>query len=297
VHRLLTLAQLDELVKKLPALRNETAFVNAYLPKLAPENEVDLDADPAAREAYFERVWGFVKDLDPVHNSLKACVLYNRLRHDMSQGVYDRARFQAYVKLPRDVHYLNAEFRGRVPYGNQFAQLNRDFSLIALPSVRNEEPLVRDYLLAFFKGDADYAAFAPYLRDDFLKPLFAEAKIVSGVGDPQQWAPLLTPDAYKRSRSAWTSTSRRTNPALFAPGDAVRLTAFVKNVPSLTVKVYEINTYNYYRETGRPLNLPSTWTGWLPRFRTMENKEGAELRVARTFELPELKGRALMWWS
>ena len=292
VHGLLTLAQLDELLKLQPALRNEAAFVNAYLAKLAPENEVDLDADAAAREAYFERVWAFVKTLDPVHNSLKACVLYNRLRHDQSQGVYDRARFLEYVKLPRDVYYLHPDYRSKVPYGNQFAQLNRNFSLAALPSVRNEEPLVRSFLLEFFKGDADFEAFAPYLRDDFLKPLFAEAKIVSGAGDPQQWAPLLTPDAYKRLKERVDIDFAPDNALLFAPGDAVKLTAFIKNVPSLTLKVYEINTYNYYRETGRPLNLAVNLDGLVASVsRTLESKDASELRAARTFEFPELKGR------
>jgi hypothetical protein len=85
VHGLLTLAQMDELVRKLPRLRNETAFVQAYLAKLAPVDEVDLDTDAAAREAYYDRVWAFVETLDPVHNSLKANALYNRLRHDLGK--------------------------------------------------------------------------------------------------------------------------------------------------------------------------------------------------------------------
>ena len=86
IHALLTLAQMDELLQKQPGLRNEVAFVNAYLSKLAPENEVDLETSAFAREAYFDRVWAFVKTLDPVHNSLKANVLYNRLRRNMMRS-------------------------------------------------------------------------------------------------------------------------------------------------------------------------------------------------------------------
>jgi hypothetical protein len=292
VHRLLTLAQMDELLLKRPALRNESNVVNAYLAKLAPENEVDLDTDTAAREAYYDRIWAFVRSLDPVHNSLKANALYNRLRHDRTKGVYDRARFMEYVKLPRDVYYLREEIRQQLPRGDYLARLGQDFRLVALPPVANEEPLVRAFLLEFLRADANYEAFLPYIRDDFLKPLFAEAKIVNGAGDPQQWASLLSPEAYKRLKERVDIDFAETNPALFGADEAVKLAAWVKNVPALLVKVYEINTFNYYRETGQPLNLAINLDGLVASAsRRAEYKESSELRVAREFELPELKAR------
>jgi len=294
IHRLLTLAQMEELLQKMPVLRNESDFVTALLSKLAPDNEVDLDTDAVARQAYYERSWNFVKTLDPVHNSLKASVLYNRLSHDMGQGVYDRTRFMEYIKLPRDVYYLRQEYRQQVPRGDYFAQLTKDYKLIALPPVFNEEPLVRNFLLEFFKGDADYEAFRLTLRDDFLKPLFAEAKIVNGVGDPQQWAPLLAPEAYKRLKERVDIDFAADNPVVFGENDPVKLSAFVKNVPALIVKVYEINTFNYYRESGQPLNLAINLDGLVASSsRRVEYKETSERRMARTFDLSDLKARGV----
>ena len=294
IHRLLTLAQMDDLLLKLPVLRNEAGFVNAYLAKLAPENEVDIETDEAAREAYYDRVWAFVKTLDSIHNSLKANVLYNRLRHDQRKGVYDRDRFMEYVKLPRDVYYLRDEIRQQLPRGDYLARLGQDFRLVLLPPVSNEEPLVRAFLLEFFRGDANDEAFLPFIRDDFLKPLFAESKIVNGVGDPQQWASLLSPDAYKRLKERVDIDFAENNPAQFGAEDAVKLTAFVKNVPALIAKVYEINTFNYYRETGQPLNLAINLDGLIASAsRRVEYAESSERRMARTFDLPELKARGV----
>jgi hypothetical protein len=294
VHALLTLEQLDELAGRVPGVRNGKAFVDAYLAKLAPEDEADPDTDGAAREAYLDRLWAFAGTLDPVHNSFKANVLYNRLRHDLTKGVFDRDRFLEYVRLPRQVSYLRPEFRDRVPHANQFAQLGQDFGLVALPPVPREEPLVRCFLLEFLKGDADTRAFEPYIRDDHLKPLFAEAKIVNGVGDPQQWAPLLPPEAYRRLKERVDIEFAEDNPAVFGAGDAVRLTAFVKNVPSLLVKVYEVNTFNYYRETRRPLDLAVNLDGLVASSeRRVTYGEPPERRVARTFDFPELKGRGV----
>lgn len=292
IHRRLTLAQMDGLLAKKPDLRNQMAFVTAYLSKLAPENEVDLETDAAARQAYFERVWAFAKTLDPVHNSLKANVLYGRLLHDQKQGVYDEARFREYVQLPRDVYYLTDEVRKALPRGDHMAQLGQSFGLLQLPPVADEEPLVRGYLLHFFVAAADYAAYKPWIRDDFLKRLFAEAKIVAGVGDPQQWASLIAPDEYRRLKERVDIDFAPDNPETFGAGDTVKLTAFVKNVPGLIVKVYEINTLNYYRETGRPLDLALNLDGLVASSeRRMTFQDAPERRTARVVEFPELKTR------
>lgn len=294
VHAQMTLAQLDDLLRRVPGLRNEQAFVLAYLAVLVPGDEVDLDTDPAARQAYFERLWAYAGTLEPTHNSLKANVLYNRLRHDLTQGVFDRARFMEYLKLPRQVPTLRAEFRDRVPHANQFARLNQDFNLIALPPVPQEEPLVRRFLLEFFKQDKDFRAFETYLRDDFLKPLFAEAKIVNGIGEPQQWVPLLTPAAYARLKERVDIEFAETNPLEFAMEAPVRLTATLKNVPALLVKIYEINAFNYYRETGRPLNLAVNLDGLVASVaRRVEYAEPSERCHTRDFEFPEIRQRGV----
>jgi hypothetical protein len=290
IHKRLTLAQMDELLRKEPGLRNEAAFCTAYLAKLAPENEDE--ADTAALGAYLERVWAFVQTLEPVHNSLKAHVLYHRLRYDQKQGVYNHDRFLEYVKLPRNVPYLREEVRQQLPRGDYMAQLDQGFGLASLAPIGNEEPLVREFLLNFLREAANYDEYRPWLRDDFLKRLFAESKIVNGIGDPQQWAPLLSPEDYRRLKERVDIDFAPDNPEAIGADAAVKLTALVKNVPALIVKVYEINTFNYYRETGQPLNLALNLDGLVASSeRRVQYQEPSERRVARTFEFPELKGR------
>jgi hypothetical protein len=296
IHTRLTLAQLDDLARQMPEVRNVSPFVNTYLAKLAPEDEADPANDSAVREAYLERLWTFAQTLDPVHNSLKASVLYNRLRHDLTKGAFDRDRFLEYIKLPRHVPYLARGFRERIASGNAnpYAKLNQDFNLAALPPVPQDEPLVRRFLLAFLKDADDTRAFEPYLDADFLKALFAEAKIVNGIGEPQQWAPLLAPEAYRRLKERVDIDFAEDNPAVVGVDEAVRLTVFLKNVPSLLVKVYEINTFNYYRESGRALDLAVNLDGLVASFeRRVTLGEPPERRVARTFDFPEIKGRGV----
>ncbi len=294
IHKRLTLAQLDELLRRDPGLPNQVAFRDTYLAQLAPENEVDLQTDSAALEAYLDRLWAFVQTLDPVHNSLKAHVLYQRLRFDQKHGVYSHDRFLEYVKLPRNVAYLADAIRQQLPRGDYMAQLDQGFGLVACLPIGNEEPLVREYLLNFLREAANYDEYRPWIRDDFLKRLFAESKIVNGLGDPQQWAPLLSPDEYRRLKERVDIDFAADNPDVIGPDAVVKLTAFVKNVPALLVKVYEINTFNYYRETGQPLNLALNLDGLVASAeRRVQYQETPERRVARTFELPELRNRGV----
>ena len=292
IHRLLTLDQLDELLQKRPGIRNEAMFVQTYLSKLVPPDEINLDLDADARKAYLDRVWTFVQTLDPAHNSLKANVLYSLLRHDQKAGIYNRDLFLAYIQLPRNVHYLAADMRKALPRGDHMAQLQASFDYIRLPPVRNEEPLVRDYLLHFFVEDNDCAGFAEWMRDDFLKPLLAEAKITAGIGDPKKWVALITPEQYRQIKERVDIDFAPTNPDVFAADAPVKLSVFVKNVPALMVKIFEINTLNYIRETGQPLNLAINLDGLTATVeRRLAFKDTPELRVARELDFPELDAR------
>ena len=292
IHRHLTIAQLDELLQKRPALRDNSSFIETYLSKLAPHSETVLDLDADARRDYYERVWAFVQTLEPAHNSLKANVLYNLLRDDQKRGTYNRDLFLAYIQLPRDVYYLAADVRKALPRGDHMAYLTESFSYIHIPPVHNEEPLVRDCLLHFLASEDDFSAYTQWLRDDFLQPLFAEAKITSGAGDPAKWATLISPEQFRRLKDRVDIDFSPANPDSFDSDAPVQLTAFVKNVPSLMVKIFEINTLNYLRETGRPLNLAINLDGLTATVeRRLTFKDAPELRVARTLDFPELSDR------
>src|SRR5437879_1327478 len=107
IHRQLTVAQLQELLRLRPELLNHTAFVQTWIGKLHPGADEDWRHDPASTRAYLDRIQSFVSRLAPVHNSLKAHVLYHRLVFDRAQGVHDRGRFLAYLQLPRRQPYMS----------------------------------------------------------------------------------------------------------------------------------------------------------------------------------------------
>jgi len=291
IHRMLLLEQLDACLKLKPDLLNQTNFVNAYLAKLLPNDDVDWRHDAEQHRAYLDRLWGFVQRLAPVHNSLKANVLYRRLVFDRSQGVYDKQRFMTYIKLPRSAPYMNVEFMRLEESRRHTANLKANFQeMILLLPVIDDEPLVRSYLHHFFLDETTYKPYEPYINDIYLKRNFAEAKIVNGLGEGEQWYSMLQPAEYQALKERIDIDFAFTSKKRFVGDDAVSLDLLVKNVKTLIVKVYEINTRNFTRERLAEVNTDINLDGLVANWETTHDYTEPPLRrVRRHFEFPELK--------
>ena len=103
----MTLAQLDELLKlKAEPAEPDARSSRRTSPSCNRARTRTGGATASSRWRTSNGLQKFVDRLAPVHNSLKAHVLYHRLAFDRAQGVYDKARFLAYLKLPRLQPYM-----------------------------------------------------------------------------------------------------------------------------------------------------------------------------------------------
>ena len=170
-------------------------------------------------------------------------------------------------------------------------QVGRKFAT-GLKPVGNDEPLVRAYLMHFFAEADSYATYAETVREDYLRRLFAETKILRGVGDMERWYSLLDdPSYYEKLRQRVEIEFAPTQRRFFGADDAVSLTVDIKNVDKLLVKIFEINTFNYFRGTGRDVDTSINLDGLIANHElTREYTDAALRRVRRSFDLPQLKG-------
>jgi hypothetical protein len=289
VHRQLTLVQLEELVRLRTDLLNHLALVQTWISKLHPGADADWRHDRGLTRAYLDQLQSFVSRLEPVHNSLKAHVLYHRLAFDRAQGIYDKDRFLAYLQLPRRQPYmakamLEREIRFPV-------DLNAEFTGVTLlPAIRIDEELVRDYLKHFLLEADSTKEFEPYINDVYLRHLFAETKIENGLGDEEQWASLLPPELFRQLKDRIDIDFAATNKTDFAADEPVRLDLFVKNVPTLLVKIFEVNTLNFYRTQQREVDTDINLDGLVANVEETRPYADPPLRrTSRRFEFPQLK--------
>ena len=232
--------------------------------------------------------------LHHVNQALKAHVLYHRLALDRAMGVYDRERFLAYLKLPRFQPYMAKAWNERRESQDYPAHLNADFApRTLLPIVNADEELVRSYLKHFFIDAAGILEFATYVDNTYLEHLFAETKVENGLGDPEAWASKLPPELFARLRDRIDIDFAPTNKTDFTADETVKLDLFVKNVPTLLVKVFEVNAKNYYRTRQKEVDTDLNLDGLVPNAeQTHKYGESPLRRVGRTFELPQQIGRA-----
>ena len=210
IHHQLLLTQLDDVLKLKPDLLNQQHFVNAYLRRLQPGTDDDWRNDRTILLAYLDRLQAFAAKLQPVHNSLKAHVLYQRLLLDHAMGKPDKDRFLAYLKLPRHVSYLSKQMAESDNLKRFPCDLNSNYGgATLLNPIGNDEPIVRAHLSHFLLDAANTKEFEPYINDVYLKYLFAETKIVNGLGEPEQWAALLPPELFQQLKERIDIDRRR----------------------------------------------------------------------------------------
>ena len=299
IHRVLTKVQLDELLALKADVINSTVFVETYLTRLLPNADESMAASEAVREAYLTRAEKFVTPLPPSFNSLKAHVLYQRLIHDRAKGKENERRFLKYLALPRNVSYLNLKWREKEPaLWNHPANLGQDFRKVTtLPSAQGgDESLVKSYLLKFLVDDRDTSRFAPYLNENWLRRVFAEVKITNGVGKPSDWAALLTPSEFQTLKNRVEIEFDATNQETYAIDDPVNLKMHLKNVPKLLVKVFEINTLNYYRSLGNEVSTDIDLDGLVANFSEAHEFNAApQLKTEKEFKLEAIPNRRGLW--
>ncbi|MCH2397595.1 MAG: hypothetical protein MK364_00690 [Pirellulales bacterium] len=290
LHKHLLRSQLEACLRQKSELLNQAGFVEAYVRKLWPNPDTDWRRDAVQREAYLDRLWAFVSRLDPVHNSLRAHVAYHRLVVDRARGVYDKEQFRQYVRLPRNVNYINRDFLKAGNRARHAANLKQEFRpLTLLPPIGNDEPLVRSYLQSLLLEAPDYQEYEAYLDDAYLKRVFAEVKIVHGVGATEQWVSLLSPGHYEQLKQRVDLDFAFTNKQRFAGREPVQVDMYVKNVEKLLVKIYEVNTQSYYREHGKEIDTDFNLDGLVAHHQQQyEYKDPALRRVVRHFDFPQL---------
>jgi len=291
IHAFMLRSQLDDCLRLKPELIDSANFINAYIAKFAPSDDIDLQYDPDEKRAYLKRLQTFSQKLAPAHNTLKAHILYRILDMNRRQDKYDYDLFMTYLRLPRNAVYIEpAYFKKKAFRRNEYADINADFAAVTrLPAIINDEALVRDYLMRDFVKAKNYSHYAPYIKDDYLKELFAETKIVNGLGDMEQWYSMMAPDRHEALRERIDLEFAPFNHKFFNTDDPVTLYLNVKNIKKLIVKVFEINTLNYYRDIGKEVDAAINLDGLTSTWEQVFTYDEPQLRrVRRKFDLSQI---------
>jgi len=288
IHSALRLGELEQCARLRPQLLNEPEFVAAWVARLVPGADSTYLHDPVELRQVLARVWDFAKPLPPVHNSLKAHVLYHLLALDLQQGAIDEPRFIEYLRLPRKTRHMPAEYRARFQAAEQVDPA-REFGT-NLPAIGDEDKLVRAVLQQIFARQEELEPFSEFLDAEWLRAILAETRLVNGDPDVSRWSAWLgantsLEELAQRVEIKFPPSARSS----FAALDAVVIEADVKNVPTLLVKVFAIDAFRYHVAMGKEIDEDIELDGLVANFEQRFQYDAAPLlRVRRRFELPIL---------
>ena len=174
--------------------------------------------------------------------------------------------------------------------------MSEDYSGYApvLRPIFNDEPLVRSYLLHLLADAQTFDDYKPYIENTYVSEMFAEAKILSGIGDQDKWAAMLPAAKLQALKDRVDLEFAYTNKDLYAPDDKVSVAVNIKNVKTLIVKVYQVNAANYYKTYHREVNTDINLDGLVANEeRTVEYKDSPLRLIEHKFDFDKLTGRGV----
>lgn len=291
-HAQLTLVELREIARKIPAVADDNAYVTGVLQRMRPGADVDPSQQDDVKLAYLKEAEAYARGLPASYNSLKASSTYRLLEANLSQGKFDRGLFLRYLQLPRVSPIVHREWSKRPAVKAKLTDNFMDMAL--LPPIGDEQPLVRTYLEHFLKDADDTEAFAEYLQPDYLRRVFAETKLLHRIGAEDRWYKMLSASDRQTIRDSVELRLAIQNRTRFAADEPTELITDIKNIDELVVRIYEINTLSYYRTHDRPVDTDIDLDGLIPTHeKKLSFKQPAVQRHRETLSLDEIEGRGV----
>lgn len=257
VHRRLTLEQLEALAERRPELLESARFVGAWLERLSPNPDVDLEADLEARRRHLERLWAFACELSAAFASLQAHLLYHLLDDDRRRGVYDLDRLHRYLELPRRGSLGKPSTLRGGSATEEAVDLGASYrDRTSLLPIGDDQELLRESLMHHFAAGREPGDFAGLVEDGQLRTLQAEAMLLAGDAARDRWAAQIGgPEAFGELRDRVELRLTPNNRVHHRVDEPVALEVDLKNIGAVLVKVFQINTESYLASVGREVDL------------------------------------------
>jgi len=211
------------------------------------ERQVASNADPKKLIATLEEVASFLKKMPARFVQYRRNINLKLLEEKVKAGEADKKTLLEYLKDPVASDYTIL----RPQYGNQLRdqrQKNKEDSSAGRANT-DEGKVVRKALVQILWDAKDYKDFEDYLDPNTLAKIFYEQKLLKGEDAGEAKDFLSEGDLQKlfnEKRLQFSEANKRR----FGKGERVSLGLEVKNVPRLTVRLFEVNTLNYVLEKG-----------------------------------------------
>ncbi|CAK83775.1 unnamed protein product (macronuclear) [Paramecium tetraurelia] len=276
---ILTIEQMEELGKLNKKFLEYTIFVgNLYFKKFGKNKKQDENSEYLLVQkeeilSNLNKAYIWTKSLLERFNSLKQIVLRELLQYGIEIQHYDFDLFLDFLKNPIEIYQNITKSHRDVQ-----SKIRNDFSINwqewhgfnicrcnyqRLYVDMNTNQLIEKYLQKYFEQNSDFSIFEQYLESHYLKKQKAISRLYKGE-EAQDLNNYFTNNEIKLMNNTKVLYLCDNNKPYFIHGEPVNLYVELKNIQSLTIKIFQINMKNFYMAKTEQLSTNICLDGFIP---------------------------------
>ena len=187
------------------------------------------------------------------YEQYKRNVLYTILKNDMEMNIYDLEKFMEYIELPscnsdsiKTILKIPKNLIEQLKVNKTNSNNIQYFQNVERSQFDSEKKLITNYLTHFFRFDnIPMVKFQNNILDQFLKKIYYTTKFLNGDEEVTKTNNLSLNEINDLMNKIILEICPH-NKEKFLIDEDIILDLDIKNIQTLFVKIYEINTENYY---------------------------------------------------
>ena len=185
--------------------------------------------------------------------------------------IYDMDLFRQYIELPlRQIRSLNSEYTKTLQVKNKNLWQNHTINFwcqclrqLNLNEKFDDLEMIDLYLTHDFKTKKDFEEYRKFFKYEFLSEAFHTTKLMQGE-NLESVHELFSAKQLEEINERKMLKFARFNKKQFLSDEEVSFTLEIKNISSLTINIFEINSQNYYRKHHKDITLDIDLEGLIP---------------------------------
>ena len=232
----------------------------------------------------------YLIDFNYEHYYMTNQVIFSILKVYSEMNIFDLNTFIEYIEFPcsKNIDIFNISKK----YG--YEMNNNGNNYLYLPIIagiygNEEQDLIEKYLKHFFiKKKMDYTKFSKYFNENYIKKFFNKMKFYSGNEEVLKENILSSIEIGDLMKEVQLNICDF-NKEIFNINEDIELTLEIKNIQTLYVHIYEINTENYYYSNKTEFDEFISLDGLVPTFEEIYNyNDNPQLLLEKQIKLEKI---------
>ena len=168
------------------------------------------------------------------------------------ENIYEFKILEEYLRFPINDSGLDKIYNTK--------KFNKRINQLMIPGIAFDQisrhKFIEDLLIDFlFLNKAQKDNFSPFFKKDYLEKINLIAQLYKGEEiSSEKYKNYLNNSEYEDIVKKTEMTICEHNPKEFKINEDIKIDIDFKNIKSINISIYEINSENYYLETKAPLN-------------------------------------------